>query len=96
MRNHFGRTSLGDRDVHKNSRSGFRLHSRIAKSEASVLVEFTNKSAMKLVVEPPATVGFGLCSAAIHDVSCDFIFTALELSALDRGWSGLPVNRTAQ
>ena len=46
-------------------------------------IEFTIKSAMKLVVEPPATVGLGLCSAAIHDVSCDYLFTALELSALN-------------
>ena len=96
MRSHFGRTSLGDRDVDRNLRCGFRLHSRIAKSEASILIEFTNKSAMKLVVEPPATVGFGLCSAAIHNVSHDFMFTTLELSALNRVWSGLPVNPNAQ
>ena len=25
------------------------------------------------MVEPPATVGLGLCSAAIHDVSYDFL-----------------------
>ena len=30
-------------------------------------------SAMKLVVEPPATVGLGLCSATIRDVSQDFL-----------------------
>ena len=35
------------------------------------------------MVQPPATVGLGLCSAAIHDVSDDFLFTALELSALN-------------
>merc|ERR1712012_1109683 len=40
------------------------------------------KSAKKLMVEPPATVGLGLCSAAIHDVSYDSLFTAMELSAL--------------
>ena len=34
-------------------RSGFRLHSRTAKSEASILIELTIKSARKLVVEPP-------------------------------------------
>ena len=31
-------------------------------------------------------MGFGLCSAAIHYVSYDFIFTALELSALKPWW----------
>ena len=39
-------------------------------------------SLKKLVVEPPTTVGLGLCSAAIHDVSYDSLSTALELSAL--------------
>ena len=34
------------------------------------------------MVEPPATVGLGLCSVAIHDVSYDSLFTALEMSAL--------------
>ena len=34
------------------------------------------------MVEPPATVELGFCSAAIFDVNYDFIFTALELSAL--------------
>ena len=60
-----------------------RLHSHIVCPESSIFIEFTIKSAMKLVVEPPATVGLGLCSAAIHDVSCDYLFTALELSALN-------------
>jgi hypothetical protein len=66
----------------RNVLSGFRVHSSIPKSEASVLIDLTIKSAKKLVVEPPATVGLGLCSAAIHDVSYDSLFTALELSAL--------------
>ena len=30
-------------------------------------------SAMKLVVEPPATMGLGVCSATIRDVSQDFL-----------------------
>ena len=34
------------------------------------------------MVELPATVGLGVCSAAILDVSLDSLFTALELSAL--------------
>ena len=51
---------------------------------------------MKLVVEPPATVGLCLCLDAILDVSHDFIFTALELSALKPSLSGLPVNRITQ
>ena len=46
-------------------------HSSIPKSEASVLIDLTTKSAKKLVIEPPATVGLGLCSAAIPDVSYD-------------------------
>ena len=66
----------------RNVLSGFRVHSSISKSEASVLIDLTIKSAKKLVVEPPATVVLGLCSAAIHDVSYDSLFTALELSAL--------------
>ena len=32
-------------------------HSSIPKSEASVLIDLTTKSAKKLAVEPPATVG---------------------------------------
>ena len=67
--------SLGDRGAHKNVRSEFRLHPRIATSEASIFfqVESAIMSAMKLVVEPPATVGVGLCSATIRDVSQDFL-----------------------
>ena len=34
----------------------------------------TTESAKELVIEPPATVGLGLYSAAVHDVSCDFLF----------------------
>ena len=57
-------------------------HSSIPISEAPVLFDLTTKSAKKLVVEPPATVGLGLCSDAFHDVSYDSLFAALELSAL--------------
>ena len=74
-------------------RSGFRLHSRIAKSEASVLIEFTIKSIRKMVVEPPVTAGLGFCSAAIHDVLFDSLFTAMELTAL-KPWSVRPVKET--
>ena len=38
-------------------------HSRILNSEPSVLIDLTTKSAKKFVVEPPATVRLGLCSA---------------------------------
>ena len=62
-------------------------HSSIPKSEASVPIDLTTKSVKKLVVEPPSEVGLGLCSAAIHDVSYDSLFTALELSAL-KLWVG--------
>ena len=48
---------------------------------------------MKLVVEPPATVRLCLCSDAILDVSHDFIFTALELSALKK-WFVRPANES--
>ena len=51
-------------------------HSSITKSEASVLIDLTTKSVKKLVVEPPATVELGLCSAAIHVVPYDSLFTA--------------------
>ena len=74
--------SLGDRGAHRNVLSGFRVHSSIPKSEASSLFEFTNQSAMQLVVEPPATVGRGLSSDAILDISYDFIFTAWGLSVV--------------
>ena len=65
---HFARTFLGDRSVHEEcARSGFRLHSRISLSEASFLVFFLFfiKPAMKLVVEPPMTVGLSLISASV-------------------------------
>ena len=48
-------------------------HSSISKSEAPVLVDLTTKSAKKLAFEPTETVGLGLCSDAIPDVSCDFL-----------------------
>ena len=35
------------------------------------------------MVEPPVMVGLGLGSAAIHDVTYDSLFTALELSVLN-------------
>ena len=38
----------------------FREHSSIPKSEATVLIGLTTKSATKLMVEPPATVGLAL------------------------------------
>ena len=60
-------------------RSGFRLHSRIAISEASILIEFTSKSATILMVESPA--GLSFFSAAVHDVSYGSLFTAVELTA---------------
>ena len=60
------------------------------KSERNRMRDHVNSDCthcLETVVEPPPTVGFGLCSAAIHDVSYDFIFTALELSAL-KLWVG--------
>ena len=48
-RGHFARTFLGDRSVQEeNVRSGFRLHSRIALSEASLLFVFFIKSAREI------------------------------------------------
>ena len=59
--------------------------------EASVLFDITTKSVRKLVVAPPATVGLGLCPQLLFMMSLfDFRFTALELNALNRSWSGLP------
>ena len=86
------RANLGAR-AHRNVISGFRVHSSVPKSEASSLFEFTNQSAMKLVVEPTATVGLGRCSDAVLDVPYDFIFTALELSAL-KPWFVRPANES--
>ena len=42
-----------------------------AESDYTRLIEFIIKSARKLVVEPPMTVGLRFCFAAFHDVSCD-------------------------
>ena len=50
-------------------------------------------TAWTLVVEPPATVELGFCPAAILDVYYDFIFTALELSAL-KPWLVRPANES--
>ena len=60
------------------------MQSSFTKSEASVLIDLTTMFTKKLMVEPPAMVRLGLCSAAILDVSYDSLslFTALELSAL--------------
>ena len=55
----------------------FRLHPRIAISEASILFEFTIKSARKLAVEPPVNVGQDFCYAATHDVLYVSLFTAM-------------------
>ena len=51
----------------KNVSKRFTLRSRIVLSEASVLIEFMIKSARKLLVKPPVTVGLSFCSAALHD-----------------------------
>ena len=55
--------------------SGFGLHPRIADSEASVPVELMIKSARKLVVEPPMTVG--LCPVQLRAL---FFHVALYIS----------------
>ena len=68
MHEHIAWTFLGDRGVQRKVRSRFRPHPRIAESEASFL-EFTIKSAMKLLVKPPVTVGLSFCPATFHDVS---------------------------
>ena len=60
--------------------------SSIFKSEAPVLSNFTNRSAKKLAIKPPATVSRSAYAAAIHDVSCDPFFSTLELSAV-KPWS---------
>ena len=49
---------------------------------ASFLIDMATKSARKLLFEPSATVGLGLCSAATHEVSYDPLVAALELRAL--------------
>ena len=51
---------------------------------------------MKSVVEPPATVGLGLCSGAIHDFSFDFLFVTLELCAYKPWLVRLAKNRSAR
>ena len=59
----------------------------------SVLIEFIIESARKSVVEPPETVGPGLCSAASHDTSCDSLFTVLALNAL-KPWLDKPAKES--
>ena len=44
---------------------------------APALIDCATRSVKKLVVEPLATVDLGLCSAAVHDVSYDSLFTPL-------------------
>ena len=68
----------------RNVLSGSRVRSTLKhlQSEASVLIDLTTTAAKKLVVELPATVKLGFCSAPIHDVSFDSVFTTLELCAL--------------
>ena len=76
-----------------NVLSGFRVHSSIPKSEVSALIVVTPRFAKKVMVEPSATVGLGLTSDAIHDVSYDSLFAALKLSASKQGLVG-PVKET--
>ena len=66
----------------RSALSGFWVQSCFLKSENSVLIDLTTKSTKKLMAEPPALVGLGPCSAAIHVVSYDSSFTTLELCAL--------------
>ena len=69
----------------RNVLSGFRVHSSIPKSEASVLIDLTIKSAKKLMFEPLTTVELDLCSAAVHDVSYDSLFTAMDVDSVVKG-----------
>ena len=46
-----------------------RVYSNLLKSETA-LIDFTIRSAKKLMVEPSATVDLGLHSDVIQDVSC--------------------------
>ena len=70
----------GDRGVQRNVRSRFRLHPRIAESEASFLFEFTRK----LLVKPPVTVSLSFCPAAFHDDSLSYCSEAHRLETVTR------------
>ena len=48
----FERFSVGDRGVQRECAGGFRVHSSIAKSEASCLIDQATESAKELMVEP--------------------------------------------
>ena len=61
---------------------GRNCSARTSVGDRGVRKECTLWIPRSLVVELPATVGLGLCSAAVHDVSYESLFTALELSAL--------------
>ena len=72
-----------DSSSESNVRSGLRVHSCFAKSEASFCLILMFKSARKLLDEQPATVDLCSCPNAVHDVSRDSLFTAMELTALN-------------
>ena len=59
---------------------------RVANSEASVWLILMYKTARNLLEEQPATVDLCSCPNAVHDVSPNSLFTALELRALET-WS---------
>ena len=87
MRNCSVHTSVGDRGLRRNVLSGSRVHSALkhALSEAPVLVDLATKSAKTLVVETACDGGVRSLLSAIHFVSYDSPFTALELITLNCG-----------
>ena len=72
-----------------------RKNSSISKSEVSVPIDLETKSVKKLVVEPLATVGQGLCAAAVHDSSYDSLFTAPEMG-VSKLWVFRPVKESGR
>ena len=86
MRNCSTRTSVGDRGVRKECAqwiSSALKHPQIR----GVSYDLTIKSVKKLMVEPLTTVGLDLCSAAIHDVSYDSLFNAMDVDSVVKGKS---------
>ena len=85
VRNCSARTSVGDRGVKKECAQWIPSAPKHPKSEASVLIDLTIKSAKKLMVEPLTTVRLDLCKATIHDVSYDSLFTAMDVDSVVKG-----------
>ena len=84
------RTMQRSRCAKRTCSAGSGHTQNIPNSEASVLPDLTTKSAKKLMVEPPATVGW-VSVQLLYMMSRTIFYSALELSAL-KTWSVRPMS----